>query len=340
MEEIIWRGNINPTRGFGIVSNNLISELQKTFKVNILPVDYPGTPNANFHLDIDKKLQKKLLINCVNNYKIPLKVSNKQIFITACEGTKCSSEILSIENNINQLWVPSEHSKNGLINSGVTKKIHVVPHGIDTNLFRIKKTINIKSKKFRFLSIFRWTWRKSPETLINAFIREFKIDEAELIIKTGQKENHIYDIPVRLPRNIRIIRGTLSENELIELYLSSHVFVLPTRGEGWGLPFTEAGALNIPIIATNWGGHLDFLNTENSLLVDIEGLVSPPDIGKRKDNLFAEPSVVDLRKKMRYSFENYNECLLKSNKLFVEVTNKWTWSNASKIASELILSEL
>lgn len=340
VKDLIWRGNYNATRGFGIVSNNLISELKKSFNIHFLPVDHPDSVKPNFNLHIDKKLQQSLLINCVNNYKIPSNIKNKQIFITACEGTKCSAEILEIEKYISQIWVPSTHSMSGLINTGVRKDIKVVQNGIDIQLFKSNNNNDIKSKKFRFLSVFRWTWRKAPEILIEAFTSEFKSNEAELIIKTGIKENHFIDIPNKLPTNIKIITNVITQEELINLYLSSHVFVLPTRGEGWGLPFTEAGALNIPIIATNWGGQLDFLNNKNSLLIEFDGLVSPPNIGKKKDNLFADPSIDDLKMKMRYSFNNYNECLIKSKILQREIENKWTWKESSSIASKLICEQI
>ena len=32
-----------------------------------------------------------------------------------------------------------------------------------------------------------------------------------------------------------------------------------TRGEGFGLPLLEASACGLPVVATNWSAHLDFL---------------------------------------------------------------------------------
>ena len=33
-----------------------------------------------------------------------------------------------------------------------------------------------------------------------------------------------------------------------------------TRGEGYGLPLVDAAASGLPIVATNWSGHLQFLS--------------------------------------------------------------------------------
>ena len=51
---------------------------------------------------------------------------------------------------------------------------------------------------------------------------------------------------------------------LRNLYAAADAFVLPTRGEGWGLPIAEAMAMALPVIATNWSGPTALLSTDNS----------------------------------------------------------------------------
>ena len=51
---------------------------------------------------------------------------------------------------------------------------------------------------------------------------------------------------------------------LRNLYAAADAFVLPTRGEGWGLPIAEAMAMALPVIATNWSGPTALLSTHNS----------------------------------------------------------------------------
>ena len=45
-------------------------------------------------------------------------------------------------------------------------------------------------------------------------------------------------------------------------------FIGLTRGEGYGLPILEAATAGIPVIATNWSGHLDFMKTGKFIDVD------------------------------------------------------------------------
>jgi glycosyltransferase involved in cell wall biosynthesis len=44
-------------------------------------------------------------------------------------------------------------------------------------------------------------------------------------------------------------------------------YISATRGEGYGLPLIEAAASGIPVVATNWSGHIDFLDKDAAILV-------------------------------------------------------------------------
>jgi len=58
---------------------------------------------------------------------------------------------------------------------------------------------------------------------------------------------------------------------LPNLYAAANVFVLPSRGEGWGRPHVEAMSMELPIIATNWSGPTEFM-TESNRQADIPTL--------------------------------------------------------------------
>ena len=60
---------------------------------------------------------------------------------------------------------------------------------------------------------------------------------------------------------IQLLHGRLSEEELHSLYCDERVkgYITTTHGEGFGLPIFEAAYSGLPVIATNWSGHLDFL---------------------------------------------------------------------------------
>jgi len=57
-----------------------------------------------------------------------------------------------------------------------------------------------------------------------------------------------------LPRLELVTETVQSREALRDLYAASDAFVLPTRGEGWGLPIAEAMSMALPVIATYWSG--------------------------------------------------------------------------------------
>ncbi len=65
--------------------------------------------------------------------------------------------------------------------------------------------------------------------------------------------------------------GDLPQNELIATYLRCSVFVLPSRGEGFGLVFLEAMALGRPVVGPSYGAPAEFIqHGQHGLLVDPE----------------------------------------------------------------------
>lgn len=85
--------------------------------------------------------------------------------------------------------------------------------------------------------------------------------------------------------HIALDESKLPMDHMPALYAAADAFVLPTHGEGWGLPFMEAMAMELPTIGTAWGGNMDFMTHNNSWLVPVE-LVE----GSSLDGRWAEPN--------------------------------------------------
>ena len=74
--------------------------------------------------------------------------------------------------------------------------------------------------------------------------------------------NHNLALPLRKLARVRWLDVELSREQLRQLYYSSNAFVLPTRGEGWGLPCVEAMACGLPPIVTNFSGPTHYMSPE------------------------------------------------------------------------------
>ena len=81
-----------------------------------------------------------------------------------------------------------------------------------------------------------------------------------------------------------------------DVLMGADAFVLPTRGEGWGLPVMEAMAMALPVIVTNTSGCTQYLTHSNSFPLT----PTPTADG------FSEPHVPQLQALMRKVFDSVN----------------------------------
>jgi glycosyltransferase involved in cell wall biosynthesis len=115
---------------------------------------------------------------------------------------------------------------------------------------------------------------------------------------------------------IKLIHGRLSDLELAALYKhpKAKAFITLTHGEGYGLPIIEAAACGLPVIATNWSGHLDFLRIDGQnkfIPVDYD-LAPVPESCVWKDVMeagtrWANPKEADAKMKMAKVFLSYDK---------------------------------
>lgn len=127
---------------------------------------------------------------------------------------------------------------------------------------------------------------------------------------------------------IYLYDGLLSDADLARLYRHCAAFVLPTRGEGIGLPLMEAAATGLPIVVTGWGGQMDYLRPEDAYIVSYKLQPVPKKIQDKWQSLhgyWAEPSILSLRRQMRGLYESRGEIRPMALRQRLHVTSHWNW---------------
>ena len=201
------------------------------------------------------------------------------------------------------------------------KPIEVCFWGADTSVYKktnekIQSVENIMStipEKFAFLFVGQWTHgglftdRKDISNLIKVFSETFKGSKPDnrpcLILKTNganyskvdrdeilKKINKIQNMVGENVPNIYLIHGEMSPTEMNALFNHEKVKVNLsfTHGEGYGHPLLLSTLSGKPTVASNWSGHLDFLNPKYATF--FEGTVKPIDPGSVNDWLIKESS--------------------------------------------------
>jgi glycosyltransferase involved in cell wall biosynthesis len=250
------------------------------------------------------------------------------------------------------------------------KPIEVLFEGSDENIYKpiddssLDLVDDIK-EDFCFLHVGLWGQggygedRKDISKLVKVFYESFanKKKQPALILKTNAATFSIIDkeeclnkiknlksqfpIDWKLP-NVYLLHGSLSTEEMNKLYNHPKVktFVSLTHGEGYGRPLQEATMVGLPVIAPNWSGQLDFLDSNNCILLGGE-LVQVPKSQVWKDIIIPESNWFNVNetqayKAMNYCFQNYDEVKNKANNLMKINRDKFTLNKMTKKLNEIV----
>ena len=161
---------------------------------------------------------------------------------------------------------------------------------------------------FDFFSI---TKRKNPLGLIDAYKDAFGPDDgAQLVLKTINGSHRIRELEA-VKWALRGRPDIVLKDEYIEADLAGALmnccdaYVSLHRSEGLGLTLAEAMLLGKPVIATGYGGNMDFMTQENSFLVAWERNAVGSGAGPYDPTAeWAEPRLSDASAKMRFLFEH------------------------------------
>ncbi|KAL4419515.1 hypothetical protein ABPG77_002301 [Micractinium sp. CCAP 211/92] len=177
---------------------------------------------------------------------------------------------------------------------------------------------------FVFLSVFKWEARKGWDVLLRAFLTAFTAADNMLLLLHTKPFHSEADFPRQMEEWVRRELPALAEHwerlpsvyvlgEHIQqvlyprLFRSADAFVLPTRGEGWGLPVVEAMALQLPVVVTNFSGPTAYLSEAVGYPLQYELADVPPGNGAFSGHRWAQPSTEHLVQLLRHVVQHREE---------------------------------
>lgn len=190
---------------------------------------------------------------------------------------------------------------------------------------------------FDFLHVSSCFPRKGVDVLIQAFCGAFdQSHNVRLVIKTfPNPHNQIHQLiaaadaeyPGHAP--VLVIEAPMSVPQMRWLYENTSCLIAPSRGEGFGLPVTEAMLLRKPVIATPYSGHTEFCNDETCWPIAYRITRASTHLSEG-DSVWAEPDVLSLQEQMeivrRASTEQLRGRLDAAESL---VAQRFTWEKVA-----------
>lgn len=366
--ECVFCGSLMSYSGYSKMNRNLVFHLSnRNVRVKL--------EDASDSVDVNAETQKQLkfLENTnvsphapkIYSMTVPSSVthSGKKIAYTMMESSSLHKDYCEKLNLMDELWVPSNFGKQLMQKSNIHPPIYVMPLGVDVD--RYKPNCGIMNfgdamRNFKFLCVFKYSRRKGVDILLRAFMEEFDgKEDASLLLVTsplntqaGTQGTQTFlddfnDIKQAVKKkeedlpHIALYTKSINEKNMPKIYNSCNAFCLISYGEGFSLTPMEAASCGLPIIASNVTAHTDFLNNDNSFLVEPDGFLNAK-MGGNLSNIaklchfydgqlfpdFGGTGIAQTRRHMRFVFENYKEAKIKAEKLRNLVINNYTWDMA------------
>ena len=238
-------------------------------------------------------------------------------------------------NQMDEIWTTSKYCVDIFNSFNVNKTIRLVPHGIDPELWKIEN--RYLQDKFIFFHVGGPTERKGGQRVVDAFIDLFDGNpNVILVLKSNEvSECRFYENGVdfknaKFHPQILSIDYKVSVEDLVKLYNAAHCLVYPTNGEGFGLIPFQGIATGLPTIVTNATACADF--AEMSVPLD-----SHPAQGNGIHlGDWVDPDLDDLRDKMKYVYENYEQVKEKTLHSATIIHNTQTWDHVADLIVNIL----
>tara|TARA_B100000700_G_scaffold322964_1_gene425719 strand:- start:3260 stop:4426 length:1167 start_codon:yes stop_codon:yes gene_type:complete len=349
MKNVIIRAPLLSCSGYGVHSRQIFKWLltRKDFNVVTQVVSW-GTTSWMIDPNLEDGLigevmnrSRPLSDNADITFQVQLpdewdpKLGKFNVGVSAfVETDRCNPDWIKRIDLMDLVIVPTEHVRDTIMRSGSPRTpVVVIPESYLEEIDQNPEPLPLElDTKFNFLVLGQFTGndpyndRKNLLCTLKWMFEVFKDDpDVGIIIKTNHGRGTKIDREITRQKVVSVINeirkgpypklhllhGNLTSSEIASLYRveSIRCLVSLTRGEGFGLPILEAASSGIPVIATNWSGHLDFLNLGKFIPINYSIVEIPSNRVDGRifvDGLrWADPDENDFKKKVKKFRDNY-----------------------------------
>jgi glycosyltransferase involved in cell wall biosynthesis len=306
-------GYLSRSLGIGEDARRILNAAKNSIKGTVIGFDYERSESEVQYPDYQSvssfgRSKADISIVCVNadnleqfDYEFPTVLSGSKFKVGrwAWELDEMPSWMSGRQHLLDELWVCS-----GFIANVLRKSVAIPVHVVPPVLFNGEDEVDLESQQsVTFLYIFDYLSgfeRKNPLGLVRAFKQAFPVEgSARLILKSINSsarfvESEQLRFAIKDRSDIELIDRYLDVQEMNELYARASCYVSLHRSEGVGLTMAEAMARGIPVIATGYGGNLEFMDGSVALINSYgfvkvgEGNVPYP-----ADSIWAEPDYLE-----------------------------------------------
>jgi glycosyltransferase involved in cell wall biosynthesis len=339
-----------------LFSTDGVAHLPEHLKENLIGYFEENKPEKILGRAPDPEYDCQISYTCMKNFPHLLRNGTKNrlgVWVYEWNGKNVlPTGFAKSYHNCDYLISPSNFGKDIYINAGITENnVKVIPHGIDINQYRKSSTIKIKTdKKYKiFSNIAQLHIRKNIPGLLDAYGKAFnKDDDVTLILKAKDKKitqqfeislaDNLQKFKKKYPKHAEIKIFSDFVEDMSDLYRSVDSVYTMTHCEGFYMPGLEALAAGKLNIAPRYGGQLDFLNDDNSLLIEgKEERADPKSMywEPKPNAIWFKPSIENAAEKLKLSYSNYEEINNKLEQQKNKICEEYGWDKIAKQMMDL-----
>lgn len=370
---ICWFGFLGKNFSWSIVAQNLSRELIKLgHNVDLFSTNgiqhFPNDllPNLKGYIEegtlvshdnyndlisskLDKNYDMQLSYTALKNFPNYFVRGNKNRFgIWNYETTILPKAFAKYYKSVDKVLPSSKFSKDIFTSNGMPEDHQVViPHGIYPDKFKnsLKYPLKTKKKYKILVNIAQPHLRKNIPNVLKAYGKAFtKKDDVCLILKVSKKSPQITTDSVpfnEIYKEFREEYRNCGEIEIIDqfiediesIYNACDIVFSMSHAECFWMPGLEGFGANKIVIAPRYGGQLDFMNDDNSLLIDGKEIRADVRMQYWEPSPYAkvfEPDVDKAAYLLKEAVKNYGDYHSKFSPKMQELSLEYTWENAAK----------
>lgn len=354
--ELIHQGHqvdMFSTNGDQFFPEDLRTNLRAHIDMNQVKVTELDSLDRHTKEILDNDYDMQLSYTALKNFDRYFTRGNKNRFgIWNYETTVLPKTFAKQVANVDRLLPSSEFSKKVFSQNGVPEsKMTVIPHGIHLDRFENLGKYPLKTKKrIKILTnIAQPHIRKNIRGVFEAYGRAFtKSDDVCLVFKVSAKDPAAgFEVDFKTQYNefknkyknhaeVEVITEFIVDIET--LYNACDVVFTMTRAECFWMPGLEGFAAKKIVIAPRYGGQLDYMNDENSLLISGKEGFAGIEMQYWEPSPYAKafnPDIDNAVENLRSVVKNYESLLVKFLPKIEAILPRYTWEAVTNQIVEL-----
>jgi glycosyltransferase involved in cell wall biosynthesis len=322
-------GDVFSESGLGSVTRQIIASIEGRFDYQLinLPMSRKSRQQCQAHAKLGTKLLPGITIYVGNpeilrrafiSLNVWRVIQNYNIGVWFWELERLPRPWRYLAPLIDEVWTQSNFVKTVFENNSPCVEVMPFSLGTATTSDKTRADFGIAQDAFVFLFTFDYlshAARKNPLAVIDCFQKAFE-DRADvlLLIKTvneqfDQAMAAKLQAMAKYSQNIVFFNQSLDYPDLLRLIKLANCYVSLHRSEGLGLGLAEAMQLGTLVMATNYSGNTQFMNSANALMVNYQRVpVQAQDYPYGAGNDWAEPDTQHAIAQMQYAVAHPAQC--------------------------------